>query len=486
MSRRERQRRRQRSRGGAGRVVLLMIGLLTAVGAIGALSAVGWVVTVARSAPSIDSLQPKDPGQNSVVYASDGKTRLGIIQARILRKTIPSTSIPDVMKQATVAIEDKRFYRHQGVDFEGVVRAAFKNVQSEETVQGGSTLTMQLIKNLYTEDRSRDGVEGYKRKIREGRLAEELENVHSGPEGKNWILTKYINSVPYGTVGGQEAVGIQAAARVYFNKRAADLTLPEAGAAGRPAAGAEPVLPVPLPRRPRGPPGPGPARDAPDGRDHRRRGAEAAASEPGAGALDVLRQAPGELLLRLRAQGARRGLRRETVKRGGLRVYTTINLKRQKQARAAIAKHLAAPGSPSSALVSMDPKTGHIKAMASSSNYGDSKFNLAAQGKRQPGSTFKIMALMTALRRNVDLNRTSYVSKKLLFKDPKWGPIDVQNTEGGESGRSKSLFQATVSSDNTVFQQLALDLGPEAVADTAKDMGSPRRSTACRRRRSAA
>jgi len=132
------------------------------------------------------------------------------------------------MKQATVAIEDKRFYRHQGVDFEGVVRAAFKNVQSDQTVQGGSTLTMQLIKNLYTEDRARDGVEGYKRKIREARLAEELENVHSGPEGKNWILTKYINSVPYGTVGGQEAVGIQAAARVYFNKRAADLTLPEA------------------------------------------------------------------------------------------------------------------------------------------------------------------------------------------------------------------------------------------------------------------
>jgi hypothetical protein len=94
MSRRERQRRRHRSRGGAGRVAFLFIGLLTAVGAIAALSAIGWVVSVARSAPPIDSLKPKDPGQNSVVYASDGKTRLGIIQARILRKTIPSTSIP--------------------------------------------------------------------------------------------------------------------------------------------------------------------------------------------------------------------------------------------------------------------------------------------------------------------------------------------------------------------------------------------------------
>ena len=471
MSRRERQRRRHRSRGGAGRVAFLFLGLLAAVGAIAGLSAIGWVVSVARSAPSIDSLKPKDPGQNSVVYASDGKTRLGIIQARILRKTIPSTSIPDVMKQATVAIEDKRFYRHRGVDFEGVVRAAFKNVQSDQTVQGGSTLTMQLIKNLYTEDRARDGVEGYKRKIREGRLAEELENVHSGPAGKSWILTKYINSVPYGTVGGQEAVGIQAAARVYFNKRAADLTLPEAALlAGLPQA---PSLYSPFRS-----PDAARARRAQVLRGMREMGAITAEEEAKAAASELGLERSTYYVKRRENyffDYVRKELVRvygeETVKRGGLRVYTTINLKRQKQARAAIAKNLSAPGSPSSALVSMDPKTGHIKAMASSSNYGDSKFNLAAQGKRQPGSTFKIMALMTALRRNVDLNRTNYVSKKLKFRDPKWGPIEVANTEGGESGKSKSLFQATVSSDNTVFQQLALDLGPEAVKDTAYDMG---------------
>ena len=139
-----------------------------------------------------------------------------------------SAEIPDVVRQATVAIEDRRFYEHQGVDFEGIVRAAIKNVESKKDIQGGSTLTMQLVRNLYTGERARSGVAGYKRKIREAKLAQELEDRHPGRPGKLWILNKYLNSVPYGTVGGQTAVGIQAAARVFFDKPASRLTLREA------------------------------------------------------------------------------------------------------------------------------------------------------------------------------------------------------------------------------------------------------------------
>ena len=129
---------------------------------------------------------------------------------------------------------------------------------------------------------------------------------------------------------------------------------------------------------------------------------------------------------------------------------------------------------------------GYIKAMASSADYGQSKFNLAAQGHRQPGSTFKVMALMTALRKGVDPDRTSYVSKPLKFDDPKWGPIDVQTYDHSYGG-SMSLTQATLKSDNSVYEQLALDLGPEEVKKTARDDGHPRRtSTAIRPRRSAA
>ena len=108
--------------------------------------------------------------------------------------------------------------------------------------------------------------------------------------------------------------------------------------------------------------------------------------------------------------------------------------------------------------------------MASSADYGKSKFNLAAQGHRQPGSTFKIMALMTALRKGVNPQSTSYVSKPLKFNDPQWGPIETKTYDGSYGG-SMSLEQATLKSDNTVYMQLALDLGPPEVKQTAYDMG---------------
>ena len=109
---------------------------------------------------------------------------------------------------------------------------------SGDDVQGGSTLTMQLVRNLYTGERARSGVAGYKRKIREAKLAEELENRHPGHQGKIWILNKYLNTVPYGTVGGQTAVGIQAASRMFFDKPAGKLTLRQAALLAGPAAGA--------------------------------------------------------------------------------------------------------------------------------------------------------------------------------------------------------------------------------------------------------
>lgn len=147
MSRRERQRRRRRSKGGPGRIIFLTLGVLTAGIAIGVLSFVGYVVSVATSGPSLSDLRPKDPGSNSIIYAADG-TQLAVIQADTLRQPISSRLMPRTMRQATVAIEDKRFYKHHGVDFEGVIRAAIKNFESKETVQGGSTLTMQLIKKI--------------------------------------------------------------------------------------------------------------------------------------------------------------------------------------------------------------------------------------------------------------------------------------------------------------------------------------------------
>ena len=467
MSARRERIRRQRQRRGVGRVLALTFGVLAAFAAIGVLGAVGYVVSVANDAPDLTTIKPKDPGANSIVYASDGKTRLGFITSDVLRSPVTSASIPQAMKDATVAIEDSRFYKHKGVDFEGVVRAAFKNLQNHHDVQGGSTLTMQLIRNLYTGDRKRT----FSRKIKEAKLAEDLENLHPGLHGKKWILTKYLNNVPYGTVGGQTAVGVQAAARIFFDKYTHELTLPEAAMlAGLPQAPTDynPFLyrHRALNRRNEV------LRKMAEQHYITQEQAQRAIESPlGVKQTDYYRRhREGYFFDYVKSELIKTyGLK--TVRRGGLRVYTTINLKWQKIARAAIAGRLNQPGDPSAALVSIDPSNGHILAMASSQSYGTSKFNLAAQSHRQAGSTFKVMTLMAAIRRGVDITKTTYVSKPLKFFDKETGtPIDVQTDDHRYVGRT-NLFEALVRSDNTVYQQLDLDIGPQNVTKTARDMG---------------
>jgi penicillin-binding protein 1A len=439
---------------------LLGVLVLLVIVAVAGLGAVGYIVSIAASAPSLSSLKQRDPGSNSEVLAADG-SRLGFIQADELRLPAKGNEFPKLLKDATVAIEDRRFYKHKGVDYEGIIRAAYKNLASKKTVQGGSTITMQLARNLYiTKERT------YKRKIREAKVAEEIEQTHS----KDWVLAKYLNTVPYGTVGGQSAIGAKAAARIYFNKRLNELTLREAAMlAGLPQA---PSLYSPL-------------------------------RSPGAAKArrnDVLSEMAklGMITQQTAQKTMRKGLgldpstyftrRREsyffdfvkdelikeygakTVRLGGLQVRTTIDLKKQQEARAAIDQVIGGVG-PSSAIVTINPKNGYIEAMASSADYGQSKFNLAAQGHRQPGSTFKVMALMAALRAGVDPDATHYNSRSpFVTDDPTYGHIDVSTYDGSSRGNI-SLRQATLASDNSVYIQLALDIGPDKVKQAAWDLG---------------
>jgi penicillin-binding protein 1A len=468
MSRRERQRRRRRNKGGPARPLFLAFGVLTTFAALAVLGAVGWVVSVATSAPALDTIKPQDQGAASVIYSADGH-RLGFISNDVLRTPVTGGQIPQVARDATVAIEDRRFFEHKGVDFEGVIRAAVKNLESKDDVQGGSTLTMQLIRNLYTKDTVRTGVEGYKRKIREAKLAEELENQHPGRRGKRWILDQYLNNVPYGTVGGKTAVGIQAAARIFYDKPADKLTLSEAALlAGLPQA---PSLYNPF----------------------------LSAGKAEARRNDVLRRMADQgFITQSQADQAIReplgvkangyySKKRESyfydyvkqqlvdeygakrVQAGGMHIYTTLNLKMQQAARKALDDNLGGTDR-SGAIVSIDPANGDIKAMASTARYGQFKFNLAAQGGYAAGSTFKVMVLMTALRKGVDPDSTTYTSMPLKFNDPKYGPIDVHTYSNSYIGRA-NLVKATLTSDNSIYQQLDLDVGPDNVTQTARDMG---------------
>lgn len=462
-ARRKRNQRRRRQRG-VGRMFFLAGVIALCTTAIGAMSIVGYVVSIAASAPPISSLKPADPGASSVIYAADGR-RLGFIESDILRTPVAEKKIPQYLRNATVAIEDRRFYAHKGVDAEGVVRAAIKNLRSGKTVQGGSTLTMQLIRALYISPERT-----FKRKIREAKLAQELEKAHPGKRGKEWILTQYLNVVPYGTNGGQTAIGVEAASRVYFNKTASKLNLQECALlAGLPQAPSEY----------------NPLKSRAKARQRRAEVLDAMASQGMISPLQAAKAKRSSLGVEKNDYYSKRQegyvfeyVKRELVKKygqkrvrqGGLKVYTTIEPRLQQAARTAMHGILPYPDDPQSAIVSIDPSNGQIRAMASSTNYGEAKFDPATQGHRQPGSTAKIWGLVAAVRRGISPESTYYTSKKLNLNDPLYGHVDV-STYDDTYGGSMNLVQATLKSDNSVYTQLGLDIGPPAVVRAAKDMG---------------
>src|SRR3954454_3627596 len=461
MTYRQRQVRRRRGHGNVRKRAFLGFALVLSLLALAALSAVGWGIAVAASAPDIKDLKASDKGANSVVYAADG-SRLGYVQSDTNRTPIVWDDMPLSIRQATVAIEDKRFYEHGGVDFEGIVRAGVKNLTSGKTVQGGSTITQQLVRALYIKDPKRN----LKRKIREAKMADELESQHS----KQWILREYLNNVPYGTVNGQTSIGIEAAAITYFSRHAKNLSLSQAALlAGLPQA---PSLYNPFLN--------------PSAALKRRNEVLRAMRSSGyITPQQAVRAMDRPLGLH---QSHRYQERREpyffdyvqdpliqryganVYRRGGLAIHTTIDPKYQDSARPAIKNRLPYSTDPSAAVASIDPKPGYIRAMASSGTYKDRTFNLAAQGHRQPGSSFKPMVLTTAVREGIDPKSTVYVSKPLHMRVPGFGVWDVKtydNTYGG----AENLVQATLKSDNSVYAQLDVDVGPKKVAETAHLLG---------------
>jgi penicillin-binding protein 1A len=456
-----RQRKQRRRRSSRGRPVFVGFAVIGTVVAIAALSAVGYVIAVAATAPALSELKPNDKGESSVIFAADG-SRLGYVQSDEIRTPIPWADMPEDLRNATVAIEDENFYEHGGVDFGAIVRAGVKNLESGKNLQGGSTITQQLVRALYIKDPERN----IERKIREAKLASELEDEHS----KKWILENYLNDVPYGTVGGRTAIGVEAAAETFFDKHARDLTLPEAATlAGLPQA---PSQYNPFHN----------ARAALERRD------EVLMQMQENGYITIAERDEALATPLEVEQGTRYTRRREpyffdyvqeqlierygvgVYRRGGLKVHTTIDPKMQDFAREAINSYYADPAGPSSAVVSIDPVNGEIKAMASSGTYQDRRFNLAAQGHRQPGSAFKTMVLTAAIRKGIDPDSTSYTSKPLSLEIPGSVPWEPKTFDGRYRG-AMTLTSATLASDNAVYAQLILDVGPESVCETAKLLG---------------
>jgi penicillin-binding protein 1A len=457
----QRTRRRQRRRAGLGAKLLVVFGGLLAVVAIGVIAITSWVLDVAADAPSLGSCKPIEQGGDSTVYAADG-SRLGRIAASVASTPVSIERIPRSLQLATIAIEDQRFYEHEGIDDQSILRAAVADLEAGEAVEGGSTITQQLVRNLCIQNPERN----LERKIVEAKLAQDYFEKHTRRE----ILGSYLNIASYGTVEGSTAVGVGAASRIFFSRPVWRLDLPQVALlAGLPQAPSEynPII------------NPGAARE-------RRNEVLAQMAKLGYVKRERARAAMHSGL-QLRVSDSFFSHRQpyffdyvedkllqhygvNTVRRGGLEIHTTIDLRLQRVGIEAMHSTLPYSTDPASALVSIDPRNGDIRAMVSSSSYAQSQFNLAAQGHRQPGSTFKAFVLTTAIKQGIDPYSTYYTSKPLDLNLPRWGHWEVHTADEGYQG-TVNLQQATVTSDNTVFAQLDLDVGPENVARTAESMG---------------
>jgi penicillin-binding protein 1A len=444
--------------------ILFVVGAIAAAGGIAA----AWALNTYNSAPPLSSLKPVQKGRSSAIYAADGSL-IGFIRSENVRQPIPASGIPAVLRHATVSIEDKNFWTHGALDYAGIARAAWKDVLAGgKPVQGASTITQQLVRNLYIQHPE----DTLKRKLVEAHLAEDLFEKHN----RNWILTTYLNTAPYGTIEGQTAVGVEAASQTYFSKPAKELTLTEAALiAGLPQAPSEynPFLD---------------ASAAMKRRNEvlftmyeqhyidREQYLHAKTAGLGLNPGHKYKTIKDPFLYDLVQQQLIKKYGTNTVRNGGLKAYTTIDPRLQADAEAAVATCTESgfcypEGGPVTGLASVDPNTGAVLALASTEGYAnESQFNYAWQAHRQPGSSFKTYVLATAIKQGIDPASTYYDgTSPMTLEIPGGGSWTVENDEPG--GGTMSLEEATWNSINVVYAQLDLDVTPEAVTETAHEMG---------------
>lgn len=443
-----------------------MLATAAAIAALGTAAVVGGGAAVFAYGSSCDlgSLRTANKiGQNSFVYAANG-ARLGVIPAERNRQPVAAADMALWVRKATIAVEDRRFFEHGGLDFEGIARAAVADVRAGRIVEGGSTITQQLVRDLYiSQERT------VQRKLKEACLATKLDRAWT----KHRILTTYLNRVYY----GNQAYGIEAASRTYFSKSARELTLSESALLVGLTQAPSVYNPVVAPTR-------AVARRTEVLRAMLETGVITRARYEKAIKAE-LRLHRGRLYQEIRepyffgyvrdrlieVYGA------ETVRSGGLRVYTTIRPRYQRLAEEAIRETLTYRSDPAAAIISISPRTGAIRAMAAViPDQPKNQFNLLSQARRQTGSTFKTFVLAAAVEMGINPDATYYVSAPFTYKPHAVGNCDdgswwcVHTYDNSYSGWS-SIRSATIRSDNAVYAQLTLDVTPERIAETARRMG---------------
>ena len=404
--------------------------------------------------------------QSARVYDRDGNL-IATYRDEVTRFIIEAETLPEHVREAVIAAEDRDFYEHEGVSLGGVMRAAWQNLTAGRVEQGGSTLSQQYIKNAVLEDPTRS----IERKLRELVLAIKLERRYS----KDEILEFYLNTVYF----GRGAYGIEAAARTYFAKHAPELTLAEAAyLAG--------LIPAPEKYQ---------ITSSKEAAANRRAYVLNAMNEEGyITDAQETKAASAKLKMRMadhlnaRKQPAAyflEWLRKDFLYprfgdclfRCGLKIFTTLDMDMQAAAEDAIASTLAEEGDPPAALVSMEPD-GKVRSLVGGPHFNKIRkargYNFATDAKRQAGSAFKPFTLLAAIENDISTSsRFSGHSPKTIDDpacvgpDGEWAPENYEGTSFG----TLDLNSATSSSVNTVFAELISEVGPEEVADLVEDLG---------------
>jgi penicillin-binding protein 1A len=410
---------------------------------------------------------PPERQQAQTTFLTDASgTRLATLANGVNRVFVPLDRVPPVVVDAVLATEDKGFFDHGGVDPVGILRATLSDVRGR-SLQGGSTITQQYVKNVYL-GRERT----LSRKIKEAALAVKLERKLS----KQQILERYLNTVYF----GRGAYGVQAAAQSYFGKDVGQLGLREAaylaGLIRSPVDADALRHPVVANQR----------------RDLTLRSMDLPEADKAAVRAEpvesyVVERGSAEPTFAMAEKGTqyfadyvRQQLltrySEATVYGGGLRVKTTLDLRMQGQAYDAVYGFLNKGDDPAGALVAVDAN-GEVKAMVGGKDFATSKVNLALGSAgggsgRQPGSTFKPFVLAEAVRQGYAVTATMPAPPSIIFpKANKGRDYEVGNYEGETFDAPLSLVDATKLSVNTVYAQLIKAVGPQKVVDLAKKAG---------------
>jgi penicillin-binding protein 1A len=443
----------------------------------------GIMMAVSQDLPALENRAQYARAQNPVVYDINGE-QIAILTNNEGRILLPSPEIAGTLKEAVVAIEDARFYGHRGVDYRGIARAVYQDILARSAQEGASTITQQFVKNALEAQASRTIFQ----KLHEAALAYHLERQWS----KDKILTEYLNSIYF----GEGAYGVEAAARTFFSSEHEGCG--EGGAAPTCASQLRPheaamlagMIASPSMYSPRTNPGVAEARRnlvlqrmmeqgyiTPDEY-------EGYASEPLPAEDDI--RTPSETS---EAPYFTSWLRQQLVDKygpgrafgGGLEIHSTLDLELQREVEAIIERYLGGI-EPTASVVVLDNETAGVRAMVGGTDFDEAPFNLATQGARQPGSAFKPFTLVAALEEGRSSSEVLTSTKlEIPFKariPRKNGDgmrvvnelFPVSNYEDQYLG-SASIATATTYSDNSVYTQLGMQVGPAKVARTAQKMG---------------